>query len=257
MVIDKWTRTQNNKSLSTPLLGHKTKDNFSELKKEYERLQSLNHKFNKNSKDSPQDAPNNLEITTEINPIGINEYINQINSIFLAINELISENNNFETEEEINTSTINEFSDIADKIQSEFNVFLANVKEIENNENNYNFNFDLNQMSFEIEKIIKKINKKVKKDENEEKNEINEINENNENNVVAQPQNRNQNFNRNIDRGRINILTYRREYNDSTTIFKDTFQYSVENDGPSTSTKLYLFFMILCFILFICYICIF
>lgn len=162
MVIDKWTRTQNNKSLSTPLLGHKTKDNFSELKKEYERLQSLNRKFNKNSKDSPQEAPNNLEITTEINPIGINEYINQINSIFLAINELISENNNFETEEEINTSTVNEFSDIADKIQSEYKVFLANVKEIENSENNYNFNYDLNQMSFEMEKIIKKINKKVK-----------------------------------------------------------------------------------------------
>ena len=257
MVIDKWTRTQNNKSLSTPLLGHKTKDNFSELKKEYERLQSLNRKFNKNSKDSPQEAPNNLDITTEINPIGINEYINQINSIFLAINELISENNNFETEEEINTSTTNEFSDIADKIQSEFNVFLANVKEIENSENNYNCNYDLNQMSFEIEKIIKKINKKIKKDENEENNEINEINENNGNNVVVQPQNRNQNFNRNIDRGHINFLTYRREYNDSTTIFKDTFQYSIENDGPSTSIKLYLFFMILCFILFICYICIF
>jgi hypothetical protein len=247
MVIDKWTRTQNNKSLSIPLLGHKTKDNFYELKKEYERLQNLNRKFNKKSKDSPQNAPDSLQKMQEIDQIGIKEYINQISSIFLSINEIISENNNYETEE-INTSVLKEINLIADKILSEYNIFLNNIKELENFENIYDFNYDLNLLSREIKNVIKNIKKKLKKDENEE---------NEENNAIVQPQNRTYNFDRNIDRGHINILTYKREYNDSVTVLKDSFHYSVEIDRPSNSIKLYLFLMLLFFVLFICYMCIF
>ena len=187
MVIDKWTRTQNNKSLSTPLLGHKTKDNFSELKKEYERLQSLNRKFNKKSKESPQNAPDSMQTISEKDPTGINEYISQISSIFLSINEIISENNNYEIEE-INTSVLKEINLIADKILYEYNIFLSNIKELENFENIYDFNDNLNLLSREIKNVIKNIKKKFKKDENEE------------NNAIVQPQNRTYNFDRNIDR---------------------------------------------------------
>ena len=49
MVIDKWTRStsNNNNSLIIPLLGHKTKETFIELKKSYEKLRALNHRFKK------------------------------------------------------------------------------------------------------------------------------------------------------------------------------------------------------------------
>lgn len=237
MVIDKWTRIQNNNSLSIPLLGHKTKDNFSELKKEYERLQNLNHKFKKKSNDSPQQDFNNPHEIPELDPNGIKEYINQTNSILLSINELLSENLNYEREY-YNSSTSKEINFIADKIFSEYNSFLNNIKELENKK------FDYNLLSYECEKIIKCINKKIKKDEREE------------NIIVVKPEIKNYNFNRNIDRGHINIITNRREFNNSITIFKNNFQYSIENEGLTDSTKLILYFMILLFVLFICYICI-
>ena len=48
MVIDKWTRcSSNNNSLSIPLLGHKSKETFIELKNSYEKLRALNHKYKK------------------------------------------------------------------------------------------------------------------------------------------------------------------------------------------------------------------
>lgn len=242
MVIDKWTRSQNNKNLSIPLLGHKTKDNFSELKKEYERLQSLNHKFKKKSNDSQQDFNNRQEIS-ELDPNDIKEYINQINSILLSINELLSENLNYEREH-YNSSASKEINFIADKIFSEYNSFLNNIKELENKGSKFDNKFDYNLLSYKCEKIIKSINKKIKKDESEE------------NFIVVKPEIKNYNFNRNIDRGHINIITHRREFNNSITIFKNNFQYSIENEGLTDSTKLILYFMIVLFALFICYKCI-
>ena len=56
MVIDKWTRTQDNRNLSLPLLGHKSKETFSELKKQYERLQNLNHKYKNRSPKNKNDS---------------------------------------------------------------------------------------------------------------------------------------------------------------------------------------------------------
>ena len=49
MVIDKWTRStsNNNNSLIIPLLGHKSKETFMELKNSYEKLRALNHRFKK------------------------------------------------------------------------------------------------------------------------------------------------------------------------------------------------------------------
>jgi len=264
MVIDKWTRSQNNKMLSIPLLGHKSKETFSELKKEYERLQNLNHKFKKNSNSLlPKNINNNLQSNTEIiDYLGIKEYILELNSIIININELLLENNNNENDEE---PISNDIKSIIDKIISEYNLFLNNINEINNKKcvkNNYDINSLFNESQIIINKISKK-NQKEKKDHNifiqdhrnnnnifiQNQNSNININNNNNNNNI---QNRN-NVNRNIDRGHINIFTHRREFNDSITVVKNSFQYSIENEGLNNGIKLSLFFFILLFILFIFY----
>ena len=87
MVIDKWIRSSsNNNSLAIPLLGHKSKETFMELKNSYEKLKSLNHKYKKWKK----------HIYSNENEFkDIKEYFEKMNLILISINELISENYNY------------------------------------------------------------------------------------------------------------------------------------------------------------------
>ena len=246
MVIDKWTRTSNNNSLAIPLLGHKSKETFSELKKEYERLKNLNHKFKKNSNHPSSTGQNNRANDSEIiDDPNIKEYIDNISSILFSINELISENNNYE-KEQIDKEN-KEIDSILEQILIEYNLFMKNIKETDENINTNN-NFDINSNISECQMVAEQINKKLQKDKNEE------------NNIIIQEPRRininNGNINRNIDRGHINLLTCRREYNNSVEIVKNNIQYTFEEDGLSNGIKLSLFFMIVLFVLFICYICI-
>lgn len=249
MVIDKWTRTSNNNSLAIPLLGHKSKETFSELKKEYERLKNLNHKFKKNGNHSSSKGKNNRVIDSEIiDYTNIKEYVDNISSILFSINELIAENNNYEKEKKDKESK--EIDSVLNNILLEYNLFMNNIKEIEENINTNN-NLDINSNISECQMIVDQINKKLKKDK---------IEENNVDNVAIQEprrnNNTNNNINRNIDRGHINLLTCRREYNNSVEIVKNNIQYTFEEDGLSNGMKLSLFFMIVLFVLFICYLCI-
>ena len=200
MVIDKWTRSSNNNSLTIPLLGHKSKETFSELKKEYERLKNINHRLKKNLNHSSSKGLNNpvndLEIIDYTN---IKEYVDNINSIIFSINELISENNNYKYEkiDKENKDIVS----ILDNIILEYNLFMNNIKEIEENINANN-NFDINTNISECQMIVEQINKKLKKDEIENNIIIQEpgriTNTNNNSNIIK----------RNIDRGHINLLTY-------------------------------------------------
>ena len=246
MVIDKWTRTSNNNSLAIPLLGHKSKETFSELKKEYERLKNLNHKFKKNSYHCSSKGQNNLANDPEIiDYTNIKVYVDNICSILFSINELISENNNYEKEQIYKEDK--EINSILEKILLEYDLFMNNIKEIEEKINTNN-NIDINSNISECQMIIEQINKKLKKDKIEENNVV--IQEPRRNNAT------NNNINRNIDRGHINLLTCRREYNNSVEVVKNNIQYTFEEDGLSNGIKLSLFFMVVLFVLFICYICI-
>ena len=246
MVIDKWTRTSNNNSLAIPLLGHKSKETFSELKKEYERLKNLNHKFKKNSYHCSSKGQNNLANDPEIiDYTNIKVYVDNICSILFSINELISENNNYKKEQIYKEEK--EINSILEKILLEYDLFMNNIKEIEEKINTNN-NIDINSNISECQMIIEQINKKLKKDKIEENNVV--IQEPRRNNAT------NNNINRNIDRGHINLLTCRREYNNSVEVVKNNIQYTFEEDGLSNGIKLSLFFMVVLFVLFICYICI-
>ena len=246
MVIDKWTRTSNNNFLSIPLLGHKSKETFSELKKEYERLKNLNHKYKKNSNHSSSKGRFNRSNDSEIKDYtNTKEYVDNISSILFSINELISENNNYEKEQIDKESK--QINSILEKILLEYDLFMNNIKEIDENINT-NSNLDINSNISEYQIIIEQIDKKLQKDKIEE------------NNVIIQEPRRNNNINininRNIDRGHINLLTCRREYNNSVEIVKNNIQYTFEEEGLSNGIKLSLFFIVVLFILFICYICI-
>jgi len=246
MVIDKWTRTSNNNSLAIPLLGHKSKETFSELKKQYERLKNLNHKFKKKSTHPTSTGQNNQANDSEIiDSPNIKEYVDNISSILFSINELISENNNYEEEKKDKENK--EIDSILEQILLEYSLFKNNIKEIDENINTNN-NLDINSNISECQMVAEQINKILQKDKNEE------------NNIVIQEPRRininNGNINRNIDRGHINLLTCRREYNNSVEIVKNNIQYTFEEDGLSNGVKLSLFFMIVLFVLFICYICI-
>ena len=77
MVIDKWTRTTSNinNNLITPLLGHKSKETFLELKQSFEKLKSLNRKFKK-WKSSPIPEGYKSEINNEL--IDIKDYLKMV-----------------------------------------------------------------------------------------------------------------------------------------------------------------------------------
>ena len=246
MVIAKWTRTSNSNSLSIPLLGHKSKETFEELKKNYECLKSLNHKFQKHSSYSrnkdAQKQPNN---SAQIDTSQIKSYIDKLNSILISINELIIENNYFELDN-YDTSESKHINSLMEKILSEYNSFLINIKEIETNKKmNYISDFGINSPFYESQMIINKIAKNIKKDKFEDS--TTSIN-------VQEPTRIS--FNTSIDRGHINLLTFRREYHNSLEIFKNNFHYSIEEEGLSNGIRFSLFFIIVFFVLFVCYICI-
>ena len=254
MVIDKWTRISNNNSLAIPLLGHKSKETFAELKKEYERLHNLNHKFKNNSKNSS--IPNNLQNqANDINFDEIKNYIDKINSIMLKVNELITENNNYE-KENLPPSEDKDIKSITNDILIEYNLFLDNIKNIKKDNYDSNHGKDFNSLFKESQAIVDEINKTSKKEDEDDKNEENiiippqeQIRRNNNNN-------NNNDLNRNIDRGHINIFNSRREFNNSIPIVKHNFQFTIEEEGLSNGIKLGLFFMVVLFVLFIVYICI-
>jgi len=246
MVIDKWTRTSNNNSLSIPLLGHKSKETFAELKKNYECLKSLNHKFQKHSsysmnKDS-QELPKNSD---QIDTSQIKGYIDRLNSILISINELITENDYYEPDN-YDTLESKDINSLIEKILSEYNSFLIIIKEIETNKKmNYISDLGINSPFYESQIIINKLVKNIKKDKIEDRTiSIN----------VQEPPRIN--FNTNIDRGHINLLTFRREYHNSFEIFKNNFHYSIEDEGLPNGIRFSLFFIIVFFVLFVCYVCV-
>ena len=251
MVIDKWTRTSNNNSLMIPLLGHKSKETFSELKKEYERFQNINHKFKSHSKGSPPKGSNTDEYNLEINDFtDIRDYIDKIRSILLSINELLSEKENYKDgPDKIDQLQNKEINSLTDKILLEYDLFLKNMKVIEKNNNNCLNDLEINSKFDECRKVVEEINKKLKKDKEEENTtEVQEQRRNINNN-----NNTNNNINRNIDRGRINILTHRREFNNSSLIVKNNFHYTIEEEGFSNGVKLCLFFMVVFLVIFVGY----
>ena len=234
MVIDKWTRTQDNRNLSLPLLGHKSKETFSELKKQYERLQNLNHKYKKRSPKNKNDAKDGIN---SLDSLEINDYIDKINSIMLSINELITENENFNPDD-TNDPSSKDINSLIDKILLECNNSLNNIKEAEDDKNK-----DLNSESKlkEIKVVINKMNEKFKKEESEE-------------NTINVHEERRNTFNRFIDQGHLNIITHRREYNDATTVIGNNFQYTIENEPINCQMKFNIFFIVVLLLLFICYI---
>lgn len=234
MVIDKWTRTQDNRNLSLPLLGHKSKETFSELKKHYERLQNLNHKFKKHSPKNINDTKNS---TNSIDGLEIKDYIDKINSIMLSINELITENDNFKSDE-ANDPGSKDISSIIDKILSECKSSLNNIKETEDDKNK---DLDSESKLKEIKVVINKMNEKFKKEESEE-------------NTINIHEERRNTFNRFVDQGHLNIITHRREYNDATTVIGSNFQYTVENEPFNCQMKFNIFFVVVLLLLFICYV---
>ena len=244
MVIDKWTRnsSNNNKSLIIPLLEHKSKDSFIELKQNYERLKTLNHKYKKWRNISF--IRNNLNVSIEINSSDIKEYIEQINLILISLDELISENHNYEEDEE-KIFDSNKKNNIYNEIGVEFDEFIENMKEIKKNKN-INYNFDINSCFSKIQNTINNIYKKINREKMIQN--INFVQEESNQNII--------NINPNIDRGQINIFSSKREFNNSRTIEKNNIQFSVEEESLSNFMRLILFCFGLCFLLFICYICI-
>ena len=234
-----------------PLLGHKSKETFSELKKEYERFQNINHKFKSHSKGSPPKGSNTDEYNLEINDFtDIRDYIDKIRSILLSINELLSEKENYKDgPDKIDQLQNKEINSLTDKILLEYDLFLKNMKVIEKNNNNCLNDLEINSKFDECRKVVEEINKKLKKDKEEENTtEVQEQRRNINNN-----NNTNNNINRNIDRGRINILTHRREFNNSSLIVKNNFHYTIEEEGFSNGVKLCLFFMVVFLVIFVGY----
>ena len=234
MVIDKWTRTQDNRNLSLPLLGHKSKETFSELKKQYERLQNLNHKYKNRSPKNKNDSKDGIN---SLDGLEINDYIDKINTIMLSINELITENDNFNSDD-TNDPSSKDINSIIDKILSECNISLNNIKETEDDKNK---DLDAESKLKEIKVVINKISVKFKKEESEE-------------NTINVHEERRNTFNRFIDQGHLNIITHRREYNDATTVIGNNFQYTIENEPINCQMKFNIFFIVVLLLLFICYI---
>ena len=244
MVIDKWTRnsSNNNKSLTIPLLDHKSKDSFIELKQSYERLKVLNHKYKKWRNISL--IRNNLNASIGINSSEIKEYMEQINLILISLDEIISENCNYE-ENEDKMFNINEKNNIYNDIENEFGEFIENMKAIKKTKN-INYNFDINSCFSKIQNTINDIYKKINKEKIIENIEF--VQEESNQNIL--------NINPNIDRGQINIFSSKREYNNSRIIEKNNIQFSVEEESLSNFMRFILFCFGLCFLLYICYICI-
>ena len=243
MVIDKWTRTTSNinNNLITPLLGHKSKETFLELKQSFEKLKSLNRKFKK-WKSSPIPEGYKSEINNEL--IDIKDYLQQINLTLISIDELISENDNCEVDEEKHLN-MDQKNNIFDEIDSECDIFIENMKDLKKN-NIFSYDFDINSSFNKCRNGIISIYKKIKKDKNIEN--ISFINQQSNNSII--------NTNPNIDRGQINIFSSKREFNNSITLQKNNIQFSVEEESLSNLVKLILFCFGIGFMLFVCYICI-
>ena len=243
MVIDKWTRTVSNNSLclNIPLLGHKSKETFLELKSSYEKLRALNHRFKK-WRQSPKQKVQNISMDRE--NITIKDYLENINLTLIMIDEVISENYNYEIDDEKGFNA-NEKNNIYKGIDFECDEFLDNMKNLKKDKKIY-CNFDINSYIIKCQNSINDINKKLKKEKN------NEI-------ITFEQDQRSQsiiNINPNIDRGQINFFSKKREFNNSITIEKNNIQFSVEEESLNNLVQLILFCFGICFLLFICYLCI-
>lgn len=243
MVIDKWTRisSNNNNSLIIPLLGHKSKETFAELKQGYERLKFLNHNIKKwrhppirNSQSSSKGDENN----------DIKGYIEQANLTLISLNELMEENYNFYQSEKTDFNA-NDKNNIFNRIKSQCDIFSWNIRKLnvdKNNKDNGEINLDLAKSQNLINNIYDKL-KKYKCIGNI----INEQEQHYQNIL---------NINPNIDRGHINIFTGKKEFNNSFTIEKNNIHFSIEQEPLVNIIRILLFLFVFCFILFIFYICI-
>ena len=121
---------------------------------------------------------------------------------------------------------------------------MDNMKEIEKDVDAKN-NLNINSLFNECKVFGNEINKKLKKEKKES--DIIVVEE------QRQRRNANNNINRNIDRGQINILTHRREYNNSISVVKNNIHYTIEEGRLSNGIKLSFFFMVVLILLYICY----
>lgn len=161
-----WMDSNLNKNIwSFPFIGHKTKDIIFEHKKEYEHLQSLNHKFKKNS-NSPhkKNSFNHSDITQSIEQKDIKDYIDKTNEILSSIAEILNEKKNYEWEI-IDFITSKEIDYITNKILSDFISFSINIKEIIKDRKKFNLasDFDINASFNESQLIVNYIKQKLKK----------------------------------------------------------------------------------------------
>lgn len=244
MVIDKWTRSfsNNNNNLTVPLLSNKAKETFSELKIGYERLKALNHRFKKWKKSPIQKGEN---ATIEIEFIDLKDYMDKINEILISIDELISGENNYELNEE-KKFDVNKKNNIYNEICFECDNFIENMKMCKRDEN-INYNFNINSYFNKSRNLINNINQKLKKNKVVE-------------NIIFGEDQSNQsliNINPNIDRGKINIFSSKREFNNSITFEQNSVQFTIEQESISNLFRLILFVLGICFLLFICYLCIY
>ena len=239
MVIDKWTRlsTSNNNSLNIPLLGHKSKETFSELKQGYERLKFMNHKINKWRHPSIPKGQNSLKIN-EITDI--KEYLEQINLTLISIDELLSENYNFDQGDQ-KAYNANEKNNIYNGINFQCEIFKENIIHINRNIKNDN---EIDSNLIKSQNLINNIYEKLKKFKFIG-NSTSELEQHNLNILNIKP---------NIDRGQINIFSRKREFNNSITIEKNDYQFSVEEESLINIIRLQLLLFIFCFLFFIFYI---
>ena len=244
MVIDKWTRTQNNKNLSIPLLGHKSKETFIELKKEYERLQNLRHKSKIYCHSS---LPNNIQNTNQIiDYTGIKELISEINSIIYNVNELILENNNNEIDNNNESPNDKDINSIIDKILLEYNNFVKDLNEIKTNKS-FNYDYDVNSLLSESKNIINNIKKNYKKEEkteyfengdkkeNKDKEEIKDKKENKDNNEMKETKEikdnkANEDKNENKDNNQNNVLIEEQRNNNNNNNRNNINNFHIEID---------------------------
>ena len=244
MVIDKWTRSfsNTNNNLAVPLLSHKAKETFSELKIGYERLKALNYRFKKWKKSPIQKGENAM---IEIEFVDLKDYMDKINEILISIDELISEENNYELNEE-KKFDVNKKNNIYNEICFECDNFIENMKTCKRDEN-INYNFNINSYFNKSRNLINNINQKLKKNKFVE-------------NIIFGEDQSNQsliNINPNIDRGKINIFSSKREFNNSITFEQNSVQFTIEQESISNLFRLILFVLGICFLLFICYLCIY
>lgn len=240
MVIDKWTRlsSNNNNSLIIPLLGHKSKETFIELKNSYERLKSLNHKYKKWKKTAFQRDQN---LSEENESIDLKDYMEKINLVLISLDDLITDIYNCALDEE-KIFDVNEKNNIFNGVSLECDNFIQNMKDTKRDKN-INFNFEINSCYNKCKTSINNINKKLKN-----QNKI-------ENISLVQEQNNpgSISINPNIDRGQINIFSSKREFNNSVTIEQNNIQFSVEQESLSNIIRLILFCFVIGFLLFIFY----